>query len=128
MELRADTACADAATEDKHGMNICFEYLYRDAGNFKTWGKVIFSNPNELAIGGVITAAQDALIDGCHFNALQARLPDLQPRDGGKPIEHGWHEAFCFSNTHEPACDRHHRSIEAFVDCLHRNRDYLRFA
>jgi hypothetical protein len=109
-------------------MNICFEYLYRDAGNFKNWSKVVFANPNELDIGGVITAAQDALIDGCYFNAGQVQLPDLQLHHDDQRIEHGWHEAFCFSNTHEPACDRHNRTIEAFVDCLHKNRQYQQFA
>ncbi len=25
-------------------MNIAFEYLYRDAGNYKNWNTVVFSN------------------------------------------------------------------------------------
>jgi len=36
-------------------MNVRFEYLYRDAGNFKNWGEIVFFNP--LNINAVLAAA-----------------------------------------------------------------------
>jgi hypothetical protein len=30
------------------GKNIKFIYLYRDAGNYKNWGEVVFYNKNKL--------------------------------------------------------------------------------
>jgi hypothetical protein len=36
-------------------MSVRFEYLYRDAGNFKNWGEVVFFNP--LNINAVLAMA-----------------------------------------------------------------------
>jgi len=30
--------------------NIKFNYLYRDAGNYKHYGSVIFASPNDLSL------------------------------------------------------------------------------
>ena len=79
-------------------MNVAFEYLYRDAGNSKNWGEVVFSNPNDIAIGAIIAEAQDALIDGCYFIAEQARVPVLHFGDYDPELDHGWHEAYCFTS------------------------------
>jgi hypothetical protein len=44
-------------------MNIRFEYLYRDAGNFKKWGEVIFSNKNNRDANDLEKQAKSVLID-----------------------------------------------------------------
>jgi len=36
-------------------MNVRFEYLYRDEGNFKNWGEIVFFNPRN--INAVLVAA-----------------------------------------------------------------------
>ena len=31
-------------------VSIKFNYLYRDGSNYKSWGKVVFRNPEQLAL------------------------------------------------------------------------------
>jgi hypothetical protein len=47
--------------------NIRFSYLYRDGSNFKSWGEVIFSNPEGLAVNEIET------------KLIRAFLPDKLP-------------------------------------------------
>ena len=48
-------------------MNVRFEYLYRTTHGNNYWGEVVFANPNNIALGGIIAAAQDALVARCYF-------------------------------------------------------------
>ena len=103
-------------------MNVCFEYLYRDAGNYKNWGDVIFSNPKDLAIAGIMAEVQGALFEGCYFLAKQTRVPDLHFDKYDPDLDHGWHEAYSFTSTSRQATDPDGRTIEEFIDCLKSNR------
>ena len=47
--------------------NIRFHYLYRDSGNYKTFGFQDFSNPNKLALDVVQTRITEKLISGEFF-------------------------------------------------------------
>lgn len=58
-------------------MNVRFEYLYRDAGNFKNWGEVIFSNPLNFNIKFIALMAEKILIEQPYFVAINAGIPDL---------------------------------------------------
>ena len=102
-------------------MNIRFEYLYRDATHHKYWGDVVFANPNNIAIGGVIAAAQDALIEGCYFLPDALGLPRLNATAYAGEQNHNWHEAHSFTHSHEHPSDPGRRSIEAFIACLERS-------
>ncbi|MEO5798539.1 MAG: hypothetical protein ABIS00_03760 [Gemmatimonadales bacterium] len=71
-----------------------FEYLYRDAGNYKGRGHVLLlgtaTPDNEEAI-------RAALIDRLWFVAEEVGLPTLYHlvREGGEAdpgLDHGWHE------------------------------------
>ena len=44
--------------------NIKFSYLYRDAGNYKNYGEVIFANPDEMPIEEVEILIKSKLIYG----------------------------------------------------------------
>lgn len=61
-------------------MNLLFEYLYRDADNYKAWSEVIRSNKNNLSIIHVKATIEKSLIDALYFDANQAGLPALQPK------------------------------------------------
>ncbi len=102
-------------------MNIRFEYLYRDPSHQKYWGDVVFANPNNIAIGGVIAAAQDALVEGCYFLPGALGLPRLNATGYTGERNHIWHEAHSFSHSHEHPSDPGRRSIEAFIACLERS-------
>lgn len=73
-----------------------FEYLYRDAGNFKAWGA--------LLLKGTLTEAQVSEIrtkleGGEFFIAEQIGVPPLYQElwaysDGATESDHPWHEFF----------------------------------
>jgi hypothetical protein len=47
--------------------NIRFHYLYRDSGNYKTFGFQDFSNPNNLSLEKVQAKITEKLISGEFF-------------------------------------------------------------
>jgi hypothetical protein len=99
-------------------MNIRFEYLYRDAGNFKNWGEVVFSNPRDLDAELIIALADRALIDRAYFVANKVGVPDLHFPEHHNELDHGWHEAHSFQPTLEAPNDREDRSIEEFLESM----------
>ena len=99
-------------------MNIQFEYLYRDYGNFKRWGVIVFSNPNKIDVDRVVSKAEEVLIDGLYFWPSKVSLPDLHFEKYIDHLDHGWHEFHLFGNTDEAPTDPHNRRIEEFLDSL----------
>jgi hypothetical protein len=57
-------------------MNVRFEYLYSDAGNFKSWGELVFPNPHNINVDRVKSIAVNALIDQACFVANKADVPE----------------------------------------------------
>ena len=105
-------------------MNVRFEYLYRDVDGHKYWGQVVFANPNNIALGAIIAAAQDALVAGCYFLPAALGLPSQHPPSVMSEQGSGddcWHEAHSFTASHELPSDARHRTIEAFIFCLQRS-------
>lgn len=83
--------------------NTAFEYLYRDASNYKQGRRVIFAGE---AIQELVDRIQGALDDGEFFIPSQVGLEDLQRSfPGGKVYEddHVWHELIGIASTSEPA-------------------------
>ena len=77
-------------------MKTKFEYLYRDASNYKQFHFVI--------VKGVIAQQQVRcyLFDKLYFIPSEIGLPDLQL----EPLtqdDHVWHEIECLTRTEEPA-------------------------
>ena len=80
-------------------MNIRFEYLYRDAGNFKSWGELVFFNPHNINVNLVKVLAENVLIDQAYFVASKADIPDLHFKEYNVQLDHGWHELHIFVPT-----------------------------
>jgi hypothetical protein len=99
-------------------MNVRFEYLYRDAGNFKNWGEVVFSNPRDIPVGLVSAIASEFLIDRTFFVAVKAKVPDLHFAEFNENLDHGWHETHAFRSTDELPNDSRNRNIEEFIQAL----------
>ncbi len=99
-------------------MNIRFEYLYRDAGNFKNWGEIVFSNPHNLNADFVSTMAEKILIDGAYFVASKAGVLDLHVETYDEDLDHGWHEFYSFQSTDEAPNDPQERNVEEFIKSL----------
>jgi hypothetical protein len=96
-------------------MNVLFEYLYRDAGNYKNWGNVIFSNPQNESIEDLILRLRLHLIDETYFVAKKARVPDLHFNDYDEELDHGWHEFDSLECTSESPTDVAGRDINQFI-------------
>lgn len=79
------------------GQNVrwtLFEYLYRDAGNFKAFGAAALCG---AAAQGDEQRLRHALLDGEYFVAEQVDLPPLYGQlyewsDGATAGDHCWHE------------------------------------
>lgn len=99
-------------------MNIRFEYLYRDAGNFKNWGEVVFSNPRNINADLIASKAEKVLIDQAYFVARKASVPDLHFEDYNEELDHGWHEVYTFQSTDDAPNDPQERDIEGFIESL----------
>ncbi len=97
-------------------MNIKFEYLYRDAGNYKNWGSVVFSNPDHCSTRMLHQKVSDLLIDQQYFYADKVRIPDLHFSDNDSDLDHAWHEYDSFSVTDEPLTDSDSRTVLEFIN------------
>ncbi|MHB0970001.1 MAG: hypothetical protein ACYC7A_17820 [Thermoanaerobaculia bacterium] len=94
-------------------MNTRFEYLYRDAGNWKKWGCVVFAGAPSAALDDRFRAA-------CFmrefFIAAQVRLPELFFDE--YPVnddDHCFHEFSSLGETTDDPNDEHRRTIDEFV-------------
>ncbi len=75
-------------------MNIKFSYLYRDAGNYKNYNNIIFSNPNNISVEQLENSIRNSLIEGLWFDAINWRIPDLyfKEYEWNNELDHCWHE------------------------------------
>jgi hypothetical protein len=96
-------------------MNIKFNYLYRDAGNFKTYGCVIFTAPNPIDLERLDQRIRDSLIDQEYFFAAKVSVPDLHATTWDYDLDHSWHEYEGLELTGELSNDQDKRDIDTFV-------------
>lgn len=92
--------------------NIEFNYLYRDASNYKQFGSIIFSNPNNLSIDKVDAAIRNRLIDGEFFKHNLFNVPSLFFNTYNED-DHNLHEYENINITYEAPTDK--RTIEEFL-------------
>jgi len=81
-----------------------FDYLYRDAGNFKAFGRIAFEGRINNADREAIRAKLDS---GEFFVAEQIGVPPLyeqlyQWSDGPTTLDHCWHEFVGFRESVDP--------------------------
>jgi hypothetical protein len=97
--------------------NIKFNYLYRDAGNYKKWAEVVFSNPDRLALEATTKALRDAFLQDGLFIAHQVRLPEafFSIEGDATSDDHCFHEFDAVEISLEIPNDRHARSISQFI-------------
>ncbi len=98
-------------------MNILFEYLYRDAGNNKKWGEVVFSNDAQIDLAALNNKIKNALIDGEFFIADKSCLPKIG-FDKKNELDHEWYEFSKISLTRKISDDPLSRDISEFISAL----------
>jgi hypothetical protein len=57
--------------------NVEFSYLYRDGGNYKKFGRVVFPNPDQITCHAIEKALMEAFLEDGLFIANQVRLPEM---------------------------------------------------
>ena len=72
-------------------MNVLFEYLYREAENYKNWGEVIFSNTDQVEIARLEGEIRDSIFDREYFEAEGLGIPILYFQNFDRDLDHGWH-------------------------------------
>jgi len=97
--------------------NIKFNYLYRDGANFKSWGEVIFSNPEKLTLIEIESKLIDAFLPDKLFIASQVSLPEEFLFADGEftKFDHCFHEFDCVEVCQENPTDKLNRSITGFL-------------
>ncbi|SEB97095.1 hypothetical protein [Terriglobus roseus] len=103
--------------------NVEFSYLYRDAGNFKQYGHVVFSNHSNATLKAVTDQLSAALIDGFFFEASAARVPDLffDKFPFNPDLDHSWHEFHAIFFTDKDVDDAHRRDVSTFLEQMKLN-------
>jgi hypothetical protein len=103
--------------ELKEMNNVKFNYLYRDAGNYKKWAYVIFSNPDRLSIDRIMEALRGAFLQDGLFIASQVCVPEVFFSTSGDATsdDHCFHELDVVEITLDGPNDRHSRSMREFI-------------
>jgi len=103
-----------------NALNIRFNYQYRDAGNYKKYGSVVFSNPNQLSVEVILEQLKDALIDQEYFIPQACKVPLIYNYSFDPELDHEWYEFDCLEETSESVTNE--RTIEIFIkDCSNGN-------
>lgn len=97
--------------------NIKFNYLYRDGSNYKSWGDVVFSNPESLIAKEVETRLINAFLPDKQFIAHQISVPEKFLFLTGKitSYDHCYHEFDSVEVCDEVSTDDLGRSISGFL-------------
>lgn len=92
--------------------NLKFNYLYRDSGNYKQFGSIVFSNPNRLSERKVDSALRSLFIDSKYFVHTNFNIPSLFFENTNSE-DHDWHEYESIIVTDENPTDN--RTIEELI-------------
>lgn len=96
--------------------NVMFSYMYRDAGNFKQYGEVIFANPDQLPLQSAEEAIRRVLIDGQFFVPTNWSIPLISGFAFDPDLDHSWYEYTELSSTKAPPTDE--RTLQQFLETL----------
>lgn len=97
--------------------NVRCVYLYRDGANCKSWGEVVFRNPEELDLEEIEERLLAAFLQDRLFISSQIMLPEkfLFLNDKVTKYDHCFHEFDHVENCFEESTDALNRSIANFL-------------
>ena len=97
--------------------SIKFYYLYRDGANYKSWGEVVFTNPDRLTLGEIRTRLITSFLPDRLFLAHQISITEKFLFLDGKftNYDHCYHEFDNVEFCQEYPTDRLNRSITEFL-------------
>jgi len=97
--------------------NVEFSYLYRDGGNYKKFGRIVFSNSEQIECDAIQKALTAEFLEEGLFIADQIRVPEVFLFANGQLSfdDHCYHEFDAVRATDEQPSDLHRRTISEFV-------------
>lgn len=99
--------------------NIKFSFLYRDAANYKTWGEVVFANPENLSAKDI----RQTILNSCNpdggFDPRPWGLPNIRTQPYDPELDHDYYEFESVEESEEYATEA--RSLAAFLDVVKAN-------
>ncbi|MBE0680446.1 MAG: hypothetical protein IH589_00910 [Anaerolineales bacterium] len=98
--------------------NIKFNYLYRDAGNYKIFGNVVFSNPEYLSLVEIKDSLEKTFIQKLFFIAKQIELQELFFEEFPLGDDISFHEFNGIEITEELPNDSTKRTIREFIELV----------
>jgi len=100
--------------------NILFEYLYRDASNWKQYGQAVFTNIGKIPLADIEAQIRATMHDGQWFKAEMVDLETCFFGDHDTDDDHPWHEFWEVSKTDLPTTNP--RDISLFIHEMQRGR------
>jgi len=111
-----------------HIPNVCVTYMYRDAGNYKNFGELVFANPRHLTVDQIWVEARDALRGVIDFFGEPMFRPERMslptvflyslPSYSRNDDDHDWHELCSVEETNDPVTQSDLQTIEEFLGVL----------
>lgn len=98
--------------------NIKFNYIYRDAGNYKEFGTIIFSNPDQIETKQVESIIKKRLIDSEFFIANEWNIPTLHFEKWIEELDHELHEFESIESSYDNPNDKLNRTILDFISSI----------
>ena len=97
--------------------NIKFNYLYRDASNYKKWADIVFANPYHLSLSAASRAIRNVLWPEDLFVANQIRVPEvfLFAKGDISSDDHCFHEYYGVEKSAQTPSDKYGRTASEFV-------------
>ena len=98
--------------------NLSFQYLYRDASNYKLHGEAVFTNETSLSLEEIEKQIRACLRDGEFFIARQVHIEERFFDALDEQDDHPWHEFAQVALTNETLWDPDgipERDITAFL-------------
>lgn len=81
--------------------NIKFNYLYRDAGNYKEFGEITFTNKDSKSLEEIEFVIRKNLIEGEFFIPEKWNVPRLSFENYSPELDHEYHEFESLEVTNE---------------------------
>jgi hypothetical protein len=94
-------------------LNLKFEYLHRDGGNYKLFGSIILENTNEISAAHASGLLNKKLIDSQYFYPKETKVPLFEDHKKDSEFFTDWYEFEQFSYTEEKGTN--FCSVEEFI-------------
>ena len=99
--------------------NIEFSFLYRDAGNYKTFSSVVFSNPTNLELENIRQIIQTSCNSNQNFEPNSWGIPNIFTEPYDPELDHDWYEFSDVSETDQEPNDV--RTLSEFLEIVKAN-------